>query len=44
MMIVVELGLFIEIDICFFLPYDKQIANERWFFISEYKYKRYGIL
>ena len=44
MMIVVELGLLKDIDMYFFMPDYQQIANEGWFYISKYKYKRYGIL
>ena len=43
-MSVVELGLFIDINICYILPYDQQISNEGWFFASKYQYKSYGIL
>ena len=43
MMSVVELGLLIDIDICFFLPDDQQIENEGWFCRSKSKYKVYVI-
>ena len=43
-MIVVELGLLIDISMCFILPDDRKIANEGWFCRSKYQYKRYGIL
>ena len=40
----VELGLLIDIEMCFFLPDDQQIVNERWFCRSKSKDKIYGIL
>ena len=43
-MSVFELGLLIEINMCFILPEDWQIENEGWFYRPKYQYKRYGIL
>ena len=42
-MSVVELGLLIDIDMCFFLPDDYQIANKGWFCRLKSKDKSYGI-
>ena len=43
-MSVVELGLLIDINMCFILPDDRQIENEEWFCRFKYQYKRYVIL
>ena len=43
-MSVVDLGLLIDIEMCFILPGDRQVENEGWLCISKYNYKRYGIL
>ena len=43
-MSVVELGLLIDINMCFILPDDRNIANEGWFCRSKSQYKRYLIL
>ena len=43
-MSVIELGLLIDIDMCFFLPDEQQISNEGCFCRSKSKYRSYGIL
>ena len=44
MMSVVKLGFLIDINMCYFLPDDQQIANEGWFWISKSKNGIYEIL
>ena len=44
MMILVELGFLIDIDMCFLLPYYQQIENEGWFCLLKLKDEFYGIL
>ena len=44
MMILVEIGLLVDINMCFILSDDQKISNEGWFFASKSQYKRYGII
>ena len=43
-MIVFELGLLIDINMCCVLPDDQIIAKKGCLFASKYQYKNYGIL
>ena len=43
-MIIVNLILLININICFSVYDEKKIANRGWLFASEYQFRKYGIL